>query len=620
MKRTGKFSVMLSTFFLVVLSVLAFATPGVFGAPANSMATPATNTTAPYGTVNVLPGPYASFEKSFSPFNGNVYPAGIRSLIYEPLLQINPLTGETKYWLATGYNWSSDYKTLTFNIRQNVQWSDGKPFSASDVVYTYQLMKQYPALDANGVWSFLSNVTAPNSHTVVMSLKSVAVPELYFFTSVLIVPQHLWQNYSDPANYTDPNPVGTGPFMLTGFSPSEIILSANPNYWQPNEPHIATIQYNAYTSNTAAAEALESGSVQWAGLFEPNMTSIFVDQNPTYNHYYFAFNGPAVLLTNNLKWPLNQTYFRQAISMAINRTQLYQQGEYGYEQPSTALNMIPSQISDWANASIQSEAKYLTTFNITAAKNLLTSHGYTITSGKLYAPNGTAVPAMTIMTPAGWTDWDADIAFEATTLGQLGISVTVQTPTFANMATDVYSGDYWLAQWYTQTYGPTPYYIYSSDYFDNGNVVPIGGTAVSDFERWDSTTSGWLNYFNNFTQTANLTTQRMDVNKMSDILNKQMPLVPLIEGALWYEWTNSTITGFPTGTNYYWDASPYFVPGNEVVALNLTSTVQHGGGPSGGGTSPANYTVDYIIAGVVVAVALIAMIGFTLNRGRTKKP
>jgi peptide/nickel transport system substrate-binding protein len=69
--------------------------------------------------------------------------------IYEPLLQYDMLKPGTVYpWLATSATWSNHDKTLTFQLRRGVTWSDGVPFTSKDVVFTFDLLKKYPSLNA----------------------------------------------------------------------------------------------------------------------------------------------------------------------------------------------------------------------------------------------------------------------------------------------------------------------------------------------------------------------------------------------------------------------------------------------------------------------------------------
>ena len=106
-------------------------------------------------------------------------------------------------------------KVLTFTIRKGVTWTDGQPFSAADVAYTFNLLKDNPALDLNTVWSVLSSVVQKGDD-VVMTFKTPAVPYFYYIADqVGIVPQHIWSKVGNPVTYKDANPVGTGPFTVT---------------------------------------------------------------------------------------------------------------------------------------------------------------------------------------------------------------------------------------------------------------------------------------------------------------------------------------------------------------------------------------------------------------------
>jgi peptide/nickel transport system substrate-binding protein len=112
----------------------------------------------------------------FSPFNpsDNFLSVGF---VYEPLVYVNPLqNAKTTPMLATSWQWGAGNKSLTFTIRQGVKWNNGTPMTAADVVYTFDLIKKYPALDLTGVWSVLSSVKQVGSDQVTFNFSSVAVP------------------------------------------------------------------------------------------------------------------------------------------------------------------------------------------------------------------------------------------------------------------------------------------------------------------------------------------------------------------------------------------------------------------------------------------------------------
>src|ERR1700729_2386354 len=116
---------------------------------------------------------------NFSPFNGSDTLLSV-GFVYEPLVYVNALqNGKTTPMLATSWKWGSGNTSLTFNIRSGVKFSDGTPMTAADVAYTFNLIKKYPALDVNSVWSVLSSVTQADDN-VVMTFKTPAVPYFYY--------------------------------------------------------------------------------------------------------------------------------------------------------------------------------------------------------------------------------------------------------------------------------------------------------------------------------------------------------------------------------------------------------------------------------------------------------
>ena len=126
---------------------------------------------------------------NFNPFNLSDIGYSLGP-VYEPLMFVNTLqSAKTTPWLATATAWTNGNKTLTFTIRNGVKWSDGKPMTAADVVFTFNLLKKFKALDLNAVWSVLSSVTQKGSDQVVMTFKQPAVTYFYYIADqVAIVP------------------------------------------------------------------------------------------------------------------------------------------------------------------------------------------------------------------------------------------------------------------------------------------------------------------------------------------------------------------------------------------------------------------------------------------------
>src|ERR1700742_2156860 len=131
----------------------------------------------PSGTLTISNEQGTQWNCSFNPFNpGNLGEGVTMGQVYEPLAFVDTLeNAKATPWLATSWAWSNGNKTLTFTIRQGVKFSDGTPMTAADVAFTFNLMKKYPGLDLNSVWSVLSSVKQ-SGDTIVFDFKAAAVP------------------------------------------------------------------------------------------------------------------------------------------------------------------------------------------------------------------------------------------------------------------------------------------------------------------------------------------------------------------------------------------------------------------------------------------------------------
>src|SRR5882757_9743633 len=206
-------------------------------------------------------------------------------LMYEPLEFRSPIDGTFTPFLATGHKFT-DPKTLDFSIRQNVKWSDGTPFTPADVVFTFNLIKKYPALDGNGVWAQISGV-ATSGNDVTVTFKAPNVPFAGVVAKTPIVPEHLWSSVPDPAKFTNTKPVGTGPFTLDKFAPTQYSLKKNPTYWQAAKIAPSEVLFPAQSSNQATNQLdVSSGKFDWSYNFLPNVQKTYVSRSKT-NIYWF---------------------------------------------------------------------------------------------------------------------------------------------------------------------------------------------------------------------------------------------------------------------------------------------------------------------------------------------
>jgi ABC-type dipeptide transport system, periplasmic component len=142
--------------FLVIITVIIMVGTSLYGGLQNTGSAnnaPASSTIAQQGTIYISPGPTPAFVDNFNPFNVWSPPAGIMSLIYEPLLQINTYNGTVIPWLATNYTWHHNNTQLVLNLRHNVTFSNGMAFNSSDVVYMFNEQKTL-----FGYWADIGNI------------------------------------------------------------------------------------------------------------------------------------------------------------------------------------------------------------------------------------------------------------------------------------------------------------------------------------------------------------------------------------------------------------------------------------------------------------------------------
>lgn len=519
-------------------------------------------TTQKNSVLNIVPSPKGDFTNGFSPYSSSAN-YGSQGMMYETLLFFDSLNGSITPWLAQSYQVSSDAKSITFHLRQGVKWSDGQPFTADDVVFTLQDLKQYPTADSNNLWQTIQSVQATDQSTVVVTLSKASSPILWYLGGqTWMLPKHLWSSVGDPTKYADDQPVGTGPFMLKSFAPQLIDLKKNPNYWQPGKPQVSEIRYPSFDSNTSAQLLLSSGGVDWTGLFTPNIQSTYVSRDTAHNHYWFPPNNIVMLYLNTAKAPFNQLAVREAISGSIDRQQLYKVGESGYEPPANPTGLVLPSNQSFLNSNYSSLS-----YSVDTAKStqLMDGAGFTKGSDGIYVDKSGKKLSFTIDVVTGWTDWVTDCQIIATDLKAIGIDATVNALSFNAYFSALQMGNYDMAVSWTNP-GPTPYYLYNS-LLNSQNTAAIGKTASSNFERWSDSTTDQL--LSQYATSADQSVQKQAIDGLQKVMVEQMPSIPLVFGATWNEYSSAKFTGWPSASNPYAAPAPFNFPDSEVVVLNL---------------------------------------------------
>jgi peptide/nickel transport system substrate-binding protein len=502
---------------------------------------------------------------NFNPFNLSYIFLSLGT-VYEPLAFVNTLqNAKATPWLASSWAYSNGNKTLTFTMRNGVKWSDGKPMTAADVVFTFNLLKKNKALDINSVWSVLSSVTQKGSDQVVMTFKKPAVNYFYYIADqVAIVPQHIWSTISDPVKYPDLHPVGTGPYTVSPCTPQNITYKANPHYWQPGKPKIKTVNYPAFTSNDTANTYLANGQAQWGGQFIPSIQKYYVSKSPD-NHYWFPPVANVSIFPNLTNPILKDPAVRQAMSYAINKQRVSQIGEYGYEPASNQSGVVTPTFSDWMDQSQAAQYGNNYAYNPAKAISILKADGYTKGSDGIMQKNGQKL-SFTILNNGGYSDWVASVNVIQSDLKAVGIQVTPKNLAYPAWSSAVLNGQFQLA-YYAETGGPTPYYELRQ-WLYSGNSAKIGQPAGSNFERYSNPqTDALINSYGNTTDPAK---QHQIVNELSLVMLKDVPVIPVTESVSWYQYNTSSFSGWVTQSNPYADPAPYYYPDWGQLLLHLS--------------------------------------------------
>jgi len=536
--------------------LLAVATAGLIAvglaacSSSSSSSTPSSSSTAATTgkTLVMESSPETSITQAFNPFvtTQAAYGMGVDGLIYEPLIQFNMVSPPQYYpWLATSYAWSNGGKAITFTIRQGVKWNNGTAFTPADVAFTFNMLKNNTAVNFNGLK--ISTVST-SGNTVTLTFPTAQYTNLQAIAGTAMVPQADWGSAGNPATYQDPSPVGTGPYMLGTFTPQGITLKKNPYYWQAADVQVPAVYFPVYTSNTGALTALFAGQIDWTGNFIPGLQKNFVSTDPAHHSYWEAPGGTNSLMPNLNTWPTNQLAVRQAISLAINRTLLAQEGEAGLEQPvlnSTGMPLPTFQAWVGPVANMTNSA----TANPAAAEQVLTKAGVTKGSNGYFEKGGKTV-SLTIVDPAAYTDYAEVDSLVAQELRAAGIDATFQGLAVTAWNTDVADGQFQLTSHWSNG-GLTPYNMYDG-WLDSS--LASGNAATGDYERLSNPAINAQ--LATLAAAGTTAAQTQALVPIEQYVASNLPIIPTTTSSQWYEYNSQNYTGWPTQQNPYETGQP----------------------------------------------------------------
>jgi peptide/nickel transport system substrate-binding protein len=501
--------------------------------------------------LTVTTGSAGVFADNFNMFSPNAEDP-TNGMIYEPLFFYDTAkSGSVQPWLGTSFAWSNGGKAVTVQLRHDVKWTDGTPFTSADVVYTFDLAIGNTAVNKFGLP--LASATADGSYAVTINFKSSAYSDAYYALGrVEILPKHIWQSISDPTTTLNDHPVGTGAYELSSISSQTMTFTANPHYYFPGLPKFKTIRFVSYTSNTASDTAIESGTIDWAGSYIPDIQKLYLDKNPKYAVSDIPLST-AFLVPNLTSGPTANLAVRQAISDALNRTYISDTVYNGYASATNPEALIlpnyKTQLSpSLAGASFGSP-------NPALAKSILSRAGIKL-------PLSLSVDMV-----AGYTDYLSDLQIIQQELKAADINLTIDQPVYSAFIADQSTGNFQMLM-DNFGYTPDPYSYYYS-LLDSSIAPPIGqADSVGDYNRFKNPTVDSL--LSSIAATDDATAQTQDFYKIEQIFAAQIPDIPLFNQQDEIEFNGNVVTGYPTVQNAYGAPAVYIQPDIGWIAARLT--------------------------------------------------
>ncbi|MFH8369779.1 ABC transporter substrate-binding protein [Streptomyces sp. NPDC018031] len=212
---------------------------------------------------------------------------------------------------------SADGRTYTYRLRKGVSFSDGKPFTAKDVVFTYTtILDEKTNNPSKGELDAIDSVTARDSHTVVFTLKYPYAP--FAERTVLpIVPQHILARQDVNSGDFSVHPVGTGPYLLTHWSKGEkLAFKANPDYWG-GAPAVKNFTMAIIKDDDVRATRLRAGDLDGAVL-PPALARGFEKDDDKKTYAATTYDYRTVTLPTHNK-VTGDTAIRRALDVAVDR-------------------------------------------------------------------------------------------------------------------------------------------------------------------------------------------------------------------------------------------------------------------------------------------------------------
>lgn len=247
----------------------------------------------------------------------------LTALVFTGLTRVGT-GGELEPDLAQRWEISEDGMSYTFYLRDDVQWHDGAPFSASDVVFTIQTIQSPDFQGAPSLTDVWRNVTVEElgPYTLRFTLREPFAPFLDY-TSIGILPAHLLNSVPPESLAESPfsaSPVGTGPFCVEEVSARRILLVANKAFYE-KRPYIDRLEFYFYSDLPSVFEARRRGECDGISRVMPEYLEA-IREDPQLSLYSAPISGYNLVFLNLDRAVFQDRAVRQAMMWAIDRQKM----------------------------------------------------------------------------------------------------------------------------------------------------------------------------------------------------------------------------------------------------------------------------------------------------------
>jgi len=483
---------------------------------------------------------------------------GTVGILYETLLRFDPIKDVYIPWLAQSASFVGNHYVI--NVRPGVKWTDGKPFTASDVAFNINLAR-FNTSPWNNLYLNVQRVV-PSGNTVTVTFKSTPNYVQWqnaMYNMPMVSPAQARPLITDAAKlttYSPTNPIGTGPYKLdqAGWDPTtRVVYVKNTNWWaaklgvapSPKPKYIIDL---VNTSNTNSLSAVLSGVEDLNNNYLPGVQQL-VQQGKVLTYFkkapYMLSANTAWLEPNTTRVPLNDPVFRKALATAINVKKIVNEDYGNVVLPASPSGLLPT----WNKYIDKSAVKqYGFTFSTSKAVTMLQNAGYKKdSSGYFMNKDGSRID-LEISVPQGWSDWEAARDMIISAAKDAGIRVTAKVKDYNTWRDERNTVNFDLVVDNNYQISDNPWTYWNGIYH-----LPILTTGTGqtnfNFERYTNPSAWALVQKLDSTPLTNTAAIKEINSKLQTILMQQMPMIPLWYNGQWAQFVSKYWTNWPSATS-----------------------------------------------------------------------